>query len=161
MADEMTALRDRQDKLEGRVTTLEVTVEREAALRAKMDEDLSDMAQTLKAHGRSLQALHDTQQDHTRRLTRIEGRLVNVDDRLESVEGRLVNVEGQLVNVEGRLTSVEADLGLVKEKLDTVHIGVHAILDLLDTHLARKPRFPGLTVLRRRAQAHDGSGSAG
>ena len=125
MADEMTVLRDRQDRLEGRVERLEVTVEqqaatieREAALRAKMDEDLSNVTQTLKAHGRSLQALHDTQQDHTRRLTRIE------------------------------------------TDLATVKIGVHAILDLLDTHLARKPRlslrgFPGRG--RRQGSSADGS----
>jgi chromosome segregation ATPase len=143
MAEEMTVLRDRQDRLEGRVTVLEATVEREAALRAKMDEDQSNLAATLKAHGRSLQALHDTQQDHTRRLTRIEGDLSDVKDRLGNVEVRLGNVEVRLGNV-------EEDLVTVKEKLDTVHIGVHAILDLLDTHLARKPRL-SLTGLLRRA----------
>ena len=137
----MTVLRDRQDKLEGRVTVLETTVEREAALRAKMDEDQSNLTATLKAHGRSLQALHDTQQDHTRRLTRIEG--------------RLGNVEGRLGNVEVRLGNVENDLVTVKEKLDTVHTGVHAILDLLDAHLARKPRL-NLAGLRRRTRQQDG-----
>lgn len=141
MGDEMTVLRDRQDKLEGRVTILETTVEREAALRAKMDEDQSNLTATLKAHGRSLQALHDTQQDHTRRLTRIEG--------------RLGNVEGRLGNVEVRLGNVENDLVTVKEKLDTVHIGVHAILDLLDAHLAKKPRL-NLAGLRRRTRQQDG-----
>jgi len=137
----MTVLRDRQDKLKGRVTVLETTVEREAALRAKMDEDQSNLTATLKAHGRSLQALHDTQQDHTRRLTRIEG--------------RLGNVEGRLGNVEVRLGNVENDLVTVKEKLDTVHTGVHAILGLLDAHLARKPRL-NLAGLRRRTRQQDG-----
>lgn len=141
MADEMAVMRERHDRLEGRVTVLETTVEREAALRAKMDEDQSNLTATLKAHGRSLQALHDTQQDHTRRLTRIEG--------------RLGNVEGRLGNVEVRLGNVENDLVTVKEKLDTVHIGVHAILDLLDTHLAKKPRL-NLAGLRRRTRQQDG-----
>lgn len=141
MADEMTVLRDRHDRLEGRVAVLETTVEREAALRAKMDEDQSNVAATLRAHTGSLQALHDTQQDHTRRLTRIEDRLGNVEDRLGNVEDRLGNVEDDLVTV--------------KEKLDTVHIGVHAILDLLDTHLAMKPRL-SLTGLTRRARRQDG-----
>ena len=120
---------------------LEVTVEREAGLRARMDEDLSGVTQTLKAHGRLLQALHDTQQDHTRRLTRIEDRMVGVEDRLGNVEVKLGNVEDDLVTV--------------KEKLDTVHIGVHAILDLLDTHLARKPRLT-LPFPRRRPRPQDG-----
>lgn len=144
----MTVLRDRQDKLEGRVAVLERTVgreaglrAREAALRAKMDEDLSNVTETLKAHGRSLQALHDTQQDHTRQLTRIESRLGNVESRLGNVEVRLGDVENDLVTV--------------KEKLDTVHIGVHAILDLLDAHLARKPRL-NLAGLRRRTRQQDG-----
>lgn len=128
MADDVTGLRDRQDELEGRVTRLEATVKREAALRAKMDEDQSRITATLKAHGTALQALHDTQQDHTRRLTRIEDRLGHVEDRLGHVEDRL---------------------GHVEEGLGTVKAGVHAILDLLDTHLARRPR-PSLAGLLRR-----------
>jgi chromosome segregation ATPase len=144
MAEEMTVPGDAHARLEGRVTVLERTVEREAALRAKMDEDQSNITATLNAHGTLLQALHDTQQDHTRRLTRVEDRLTRVEDRLTGVEGRLGNVEVRLGNVED-------DLGVVKEKLDTVHIGVHAILDLLDTHLARKPRL-SLGGLLRRAQ---------
>jgi chromosome segregation ATPase len=135
MADEMAVLRGRQDKLEGRVAVLEVTVEREAGLRATMDEDLSGVTQILKAHTRSLQALHDTQQDHTRRLTRIEDRLGSVEDRLGSVE---------------------EDLVLVKDKVDTVQVGVHAILDLLDTHLARKPRL-ALPFPRLRPRPQDGA----
>ena len=141
MADEMTVLRNRQDSLEGRMTVLEGTVKREAALRAKMDEDQSNVTATLGAHTRSLQALHDTQQDHTGRLTRIE-------------DG-LVKVEGRLGNVEVRLGHVEDDLVTVKEKLDTVHIGVHAILDLLDTHLARRPLRLRLAGPLRRARRQD------
>ena len=148
MADEMTVLRDRQDRLEGRMTTLEGTVEREAALRAKMDEDQSSIAATLRAHSGLLQALHDTQQDHTRRLTGIEGRLGNV-------EGRLGNVEVRLGNVEDDLGVVKVRLGIVEEKLDTVHIGVHAILDLLDTHLARRPPRLRLAGPLRRARRQD------
>ena len=138
MAEEMTVLRDRQDKLEGRVSVLETTVEREVALRATMDEDQSNITATLRAHTMSLQALHDTQQDHTRRLTRIED--------------CLGNVEGRLGNVEDRLVTVEEDLVTVKQDLGTVKIGVHAILDLLDTHLARKPRLSVAGRLPRRAR---------
>jgi len=140
MADDLTGFRDRQDRLEGRVAVLEVTVEREADLRAKMDSDLGEMKATLKAHERSLQAVHDTQSDHTRRLTRIEDKVVTLDDRLGNVEVRL---------------------GTVEEKLDTVRIGVHAILDLLDTHLAKKPRWARLAGLlkqaRPRGEIRDGS----
>jgi chromosome segregation ATPase len=117
MADDgLTSIRERQDRQEGRMAALESTVRREATLRAAMDSELS---KKLKAHERSMQALHDNQADHTRRLTRIEGDLTVVKDRLEGVEGRL---------------------GRVEEGLGTVKIGVHAILDLLNTHLVRKPQ---------------------
>jgi archaellum component FlaC len=132
MSDELAELRDRQDRLEGRVTVLEVTVKKEAALRAKMDGDLGDMKATLNAHTRSLQALHDTQSDHTARLTRIEDRLGGVEDRLGGVEDRLGGVED-------RLGGVESDVGNLTAQMADVRVGVHAILDLLDANLARKP----------------------
>ena len=124
MPNDLAEMRDRQDRLEDRVTVLEVTVQKEAALRAKMDSDLGDVKATLNAHTGSLQALHDTQSDHTRRLTRIEDRLGNVEDRLGNVE----------------------------EQLGTVRVGVHAILDLLDAHLARKPWWAGRRLRLSRPQ---------
>jgi hypothetical protein len=78
------------------VKVLEVT---EAALRPKMDGDLGEMKATLNAHTRSMQALHDTQSDHTRRLTRIEDdvRSIKVDvGRLKEHAG---SVQDQLRDV--------------------------------------------------------------
>jgi chromosome segregation ATPase len=122
MTDDLTELRGRQDRLEGRVAVLEATVKEEAGLRAKTDSDLGEMKATLIAHQGSLQALHDTQSDHTRRLTRIEDKVGTIEDRV----------------------------GKIEEELGYVRVGVHAILDLLDTHLARKPRWASLAgVLRR------------
>lgn len=114
--DDLSDIRDRQDNLEGRVTQLEVTVEREASLRAKMDTELGTISAKLNAQQRSLNALAEVQSDHTRRLTRIE-------DRLTGVEGRLDGVET-------RLTGVEADLAIVKT-------GVRTILGLLDADPAK------------------------
>jgi chromosome segregation ATPase len=116
MADDFADIRDRQDRLEGRVTVLEVTVMEEASLRAKMDSDLGEMRTTLIAHKHSLQALHETQSDHTKRLTRIEDKV-----------------------------------GRLEEQMGDVRIGVHAILDLLDTHLVRKPRWLRLPRRNRRS----------
>ena len=69
-----------------------------------MDEDMSNLKVEFRAQRRVLQALHDTQQEHTSRLATIEG-------RLENVEGRLTSVEGTL---------------------QKVHVGVQAIHDKLD-----------------------------
>jgi chromosome segregation ATPase len=122
MADDLTTLRNRQDGLEGRVAQLEVTVEREASLRATMDEDLSNNAETLKAHRALLQALHETQQEHTSTLA-------------------------QHTSTLAQHTSTLAD----------VQIGVHAILDLLDTHLARKSRWASIAGMLRRIHPQPGS----
>jgi chromosome segregation ATPase len=129
MAGDLMNMRDRQDRLEGRVAVLESTVEQEATLRAGMDEELSG----LKVQKKMLQALIDTQSDHTKRLTRVEDRLGSVEDRLGSVEDRL---------------------GSVEEEIGTVRIGVHAILDLLDTHLARKSMLARLAGLVKQGRSH-------
>ena len=110
MDDDLSDLRNRQTRTERRMTDLEAKVDEQAGLRAKMDEELGTVQATLNAHTQSLNALQEVQGDHTRRLTRIEGRLGNV-------EGRLGNVEESLV---------------------TVRVGVHAIVDLLNANLAKK-----------------------
>jgi len=116
---------------------LEATVKEEAGLRAKMDSDLGEMKATLIAHKHSLQALHETQSDHTRRLTRIEDKVGRVEDRVGKVEDRVGRIEDKVGKVEDRV-------GRIEEMLGDVRVGVHAILDLLDTHLARKPRWASL-----------------
>jgi hypothetical protein len=60
------------DHLEQRVTYLEDRVESESGLRAMMDLDQSRIMVRLDAQDRLLQALADTQSDHTARLTRVE-----------------------------------------------------------------------------------------
>jgi hypothetical protein len=121
MADDLTTLRNRQDGLEGRTAQLEVTVEREASLLATMDEDLSNNAETLKAHRALLQALHETQQEHTSTLAQHTAALAGH-------------------------TATLAD----------VQIGVHAILDLLGTHLARKSRWASIAGMLRRIHPQPG-----
>jgi len=64
--------------------------------------------------GKLLQSLHITQQDHTKRLTRLEDGMGEVTRRLGAVEGRLGAVEGRLT---------------------LVHVGVDAIKDLLTRNI--------------------------
>jgi len=72
----------------------------EARLRAATDEDLIG----LHVERKLLQSLHDTQSDHTRRLTKLE-------TAMERVEGRLGVVEGTL-------KKVHAGVELISDKLD-------------------------------------------
>ncbi len=111
MADDLEEFRKWQGSLEGRVSTLEATVRIEAGLRAKMDEDLGDLKVEFRAQRRMLQALHDTQQEHTARFEAIDG-------RLEHVEGRLENVDGRLGAVEGTLQKVNVGVQAISDKLD-------------------------------------------
>jgi chromosome segregation ATPase len=156
MTDDLGKMRGRQDKLEARVAVLEVTVKEEAGLRAKMDSDLGDMKATLNAHGRSLQALHDTQSDHTRRLTRIEDKVGTIEGRLGTIEGRVGTIEGRVGTIEGRVGTIEGRVGTIAEQLADVRVGVHAILDLLDTHLVRRPKWASLARMLRRKVPRDG-----
>ena len=138
MADDLTTLRNRQDGLEGRMAQLEVTVEREASLRATMDEDLSNNAETLKAHRALLQALHETQQEHTATLA-----------------GHTATLAGHTSTLAGHTATLAEHTATLAD----VRIGVHAILDLLDAHLARKSRRAGIAGMLRRI--HPRPGSAG
>jgi hypothetical protein len=138
MADDYGDTGSWRDGIEGRVTVLEATVTEQADLRAKMDKDQSDILDKLRAHDRSLQALHDTQSDHTRRLTRIEG---------------------DVTVLKTDVAVLKTDVTELKTALGDVRIGVHAILDLLDTHLARKPRWASISGLLRRNRAEPGVGS--
>ncbi len=154
MTDDLADMRARQDRLEGRVAVLEATVKEEAVLRAKMDSDLGEMKATLIAHKHSLQALHETQSDHTRRLTRIEDKVGKVEDsvgkiedkvgkiedRVGKIEDRVGKIEDRVGKIEDRVGKIEDRVGKIEDKVGDVRVGVHAILDLLDTHLARKPR---------------------
>jgi chromosome segregation ATPase len=151
MTDDLADPQQWRDSIGARVGTLEATVRTEAHLRATMDFDMGKMQAEFRAQRSMLQALHDTQQDHTRRLTGVEGRLTGVEGRLTGVEGRLTGVEGRLTGVEGRLTGVEDRLtgvedrltgvedrlGNVEAGLDLVRAGVEAIHGKLDLLIDR------------------------
>jgi len=81
------------DDVEGRVSTLEATVKREAWARAKMDEDLGDLKVQFGSQGRLLKALSKTQSEHTATLRDHTGRLIRIEDRLDRVERGLVAVD--------------------------------------------------------------------
>src|SRR5215472_5052421 len=50
--------------VDSRLGTLETRVAEQASLRARMDEDMSDLKVEFRAQRTLLQALHDTQQEH-------------------------------------------------------------------------------------------------
>jgi hypothetical protein len=71
VTDDLEDFTQWRGSVEERLGTLDETVKREAGLRVAMDEELSK----LHVERDLLQALHDTQQDHNRRLTKVEDKL--------------------------------------------------------------------------------------
>ena len=107
MPSELGEFRERQDGFDARLTTVEETVQTESRLRAAMDRDISDIKVEQRAQRGLLQALADTQSDHTMRLTRIEGRLDGVEGRLGAVEGELGTVHAGVLAILARLDAMD------------------------------------------------------
>jgi len=103
MSDDLEDFAEWRGNIESRVSTLEVTVETQARVRAQMDKDMSDLSVKLDAQGRLLQALADTQSehtavladhtavlaDHTARLTRLEAGQAKVLAGVQAIIGLL------------------------------------------------------------------------
>ena len=96
MSDDLDGFTEWRDNIESRVSTLEVTVKTQARVRAQMDRDMSDLSVKLDAQGRLLQALADTQSehtavlaDHTARLTRLEAGQEKVLAGVQAIIGLL------------------------------------------------------------------------
>lgn len=109
MGDDFSNLGQWRHDIERRVSNLESTVKLEAGRRADMGTKLDDILVKVKAHEKSLNALRETQAEQGQTLTEIKGRLGNV----------------------------ESDVSALKKDMGTVKVGVHAILDLLNTNLAQ------------------------
>ena len=99
-----------RDRVESRLGTLEATVGEQAGLRAAMDEDMGDLKAEFGIQKKLIEAVRDTQSDHTKRLTALE---TGVQE------------------TKARVGAVEARLGVVEATLKKVHVGVDAILALL------------------------------
>jgi chromosome segregation ATPase len=107
MADDHDDFAEWRGDVESRVTTLEGTVKTEARARAAMDKDMSDLKTEFRAQRTLLQALADTQSEHT----------------------TMLRDHGE------RLTRLEAGVADLQTGLATVATGVQTIIGLLDRDL--------------------------
>jgi chromosome segregation ATPase len=81
MADDLADSGKWRDRVETRLGKLEASVEEQARLRAAMDEDL----RKLHVERKMLQAIQDTQSDHTRRLTTLESKVDTLESKVDLV----------------------------------------------------------------------------
>ena len=100
--------------VDSRLGTLETRVAEQASLRARMDEDMSDLKVEFRAQRTLLQALHDTQQEHSATL---------------SEHGVILMEHGAILREHGaQLTALHAGQ-------QRILVGVDAIREMLDRTL--------------------------
>jgi chromosome segregation ATPase len=111
MTDDLEDSSQWRGSIESRLGTLETTAETQKAaladqekLRAKMDEGLG----TLGAKIGLIQAISETQSEHTAQLRNLDVRLEHVEDRLERVEGTLGTVKVGVEAIYALLTGLTA-----------------------------------------------------
>lgn len=78
MTDDLADFTQWRDRIESRVSTLEAAISIQKGLRTAMDEDISKVQVEFRAQRGLLQALHDTQQEHTTLLSEHSGQLTEL-----------------------------------------------------------------------------------
>jgi chromosome segregation ATPase len=114
MSDDLGGFAEWRDSIESRMGRLEDTVETEARLRAQMDRDLSNLGVKLDAQGRLLQALADTQSEHTAILADHTARLTRLEAGMERLEARTERLEAGQATV---LAGVQTIIGLLDRQV--------------------------------------------
>ncbi len=99
MPDELDEIRRRLDVLESRMDS-------EAGLRAMMDLDQAALTARFDAQDNLLRALAVTQSDHTRRLTRLEGKVDRLEGKVDRLEGGQRDLQGAVARVEVGLQTI-------------------------------------------------------
>jgi chromosome segregation ATPase len=113
---------------EERLTTLEERVDMESGLRASIDRDLSTLAQGQTAANKMIQALGNTQSEHTRALNRLNLQLEATGLQLTGVDLRFDGMDRRLHGMDRRLDGIDARLDRMDGRFD----GIDARLDRMD-----------------------------
>jgi len=108
-------------RFDTRLGTLETRVAEQASLRAQMDEDMSELRVEFRAQRTLLQALHDTQQEHSATL---------------SEHGAILQEHGAILQEHGAiLRDHSAQLNDLRTGQQRIMAGVDAIREMLDRTL--------------------------
>jgi hypothetical protein len=130
MTDDLGDSAQWRDEIETRVGTLEVTVETEAGVRAKMDQDMSDLKLEFRAQRSMLQALHDTQSDHSA-ILRDHSAILRDHTAILREHGAILREHGDILREHGDR------LGRLEAGQETVLAGVRTIIGLLDNGIGQ------------------------
>jgi chromosome segregation ATPase len=90
--------------VDSRLSTLETRVAEQASLRAKMDEDMSDLKVEFRTQRTLLQALHDTQQEHSATLSE-HGAMLREHGAMLRGQGTMLSEQGATLREHGTTLS--------------------------------------------------------
>jgi tetrahydromethanopterin S-methyltransferase subunit G len=146
---ELQELAERVDRLDRRVTDVSMEAAGARILAAKVDHDIADMKQTLRAHTRSLGALHQTQSEQSQQLRELH---VAMHDGFAAVETRCGGIDGRIEGVDRRLDTFHAE---TKESFAAVNARFEKVDERFDKVDARfdqmESRFDELVDLIKRS----------
>jgi uncharacterized coiled-coil protein SlyX len=118
-----------------RLGTLETRVAEQASLRAQMDEDMSELRVEFRAQRTLLQALHDTQQEHSATLREHGAMLRDHGAMLRDHGAILRDHSAQLRDHGAILRDHSAQLTALQTGQQRIMAGVDAIREMLDRTL--------------------------
>ena len=132
-----------------RLGTLETRVAEQASLRAQMDEDMSELRVEFRAQRTLLQALHDTQQEHSATLRehgamltehgamlREHGAMLTEHGAMLTEHGAMLTEHGAMLREHGAmLRDHSAQLTALQTGQQRIMAGVDAIREMLDRTL--------------------------
>jgi chromosome segregation ATPase len=104
--------------LEHRVGILEATIRSEAEQRAKMSQDIGKLDEKVDAHFNAqrllIQALQQTQSDHTEVLRDIRGKVDRMAPKVDLIETSVAGVSTRMGILEGSVAGVSTRMGILE-----------------------------------------------
>jgi chromosome segregation ATPase len=108
--------------LEHRVGILEATIRSEAEQRAKMSQDIGKLDEKVDAHFNAqrllIQALQQTQSDHTEVLRDIRGKVDRMAPKVDLIETSVAGVSTRMGILEGSVAGVSTRMGILEGRME-------------------------------------------
>lgn len=99
-------------------------------------EEVTDIVQTqLEPVKKDIRGIHETLQDHTKRLGTLEGKLGTLEENLEKVDKKLVRVEDKVDALSGDVEQLHLDVKGIRDKEGLFHSRNKREIDEIKTHL--------------------------
>jgi len=126
------------EDLDQRLTAVEERLDEQSGLRASQDRDLSDIAEGVRTHRKSIQALRKTQAEHTQKLDHLTGRVDQLTSRVNRLFLNIDQIDRKADHLTGRVDQLDGKVEQITATVAEVQGGVTQIVGMLDTLIARE-----------------------